>query len=87
MFGGGLGFIICLITSFCGATSWWWLLWGSLLGGFFEIAARMGCGEEFGDIIGSICDIVSSFGDIDIGGGDSGGGDFGGGDSGGGGDW
>jgi hypothetical protein len=78
VYGGGLGFLICLATSLCGVTSWWWLLWGSLIGGVFEVAGRLGCGEELGDIISSLADLADCFSNIDIG--DFGGGDGGGGD-------
>jgi len=92
MFGGGFGFLVCLVTSLCGATSWWWLLWGSLIGGAMEFFTRLGCGEAVGDIIESTVDIISSVGDAigSDGGssGDSGGCDSGSfSDSGGGGDW
>lgn len=87
MYGGFFGFVISLIVILCAGSevvSWWWLLWGTLIGFVFEVMARLGCGEEFGDAMCSAIDLGSALSSLgDVGGGDSGG-DCGGGDGGGG---
>lgn len=92
MYGATFGaFISLLVVLAADDVSWWWLLWGSLLGLLFEILVRVGAGEEVGDALVSSIDFVSAVSDVGSGigdfggGGDSGGGDSGGGDGGGGG--
>jgi hypothetical protein len=77
MLGGFASLIFILSTD---SVSWWWLLWGSLIGLVAEIAVRVGAGGDFADAVVSSIDIASTIGDCsgscDCG--DSGGGDGGG---------
>jgi hypothetical protein len=63
------GFLIALMAILIADVSWWWALWGSLIGLVLEILTRLGCGAEGIDAVG---DAFTSFGSF--GGGDGGGG-------------
>lgn len=86
MIGAFVGFIISLpFVIAVDSVSNWWMLWAALIGFAFELAARLGCGSEFGDAFCAAIDLSQSLSDVgsSIGGGDGG---YSGGDSGGGGD-
>ena len=61
MVGALVGFVLFLIIALCGGISFWWLLWGSLAGGFTEVITRLGFGEPLGEIIGAISDLLGAF--------------------------
>lgn len=64
MYCAAIGFLIFLAACFFTkgdpeiALSWWWLLWGSLIGLVIEIAARLG----LGDVVESCADVFSAIG-------------------------
>ncbi len=77
MIGGVAGFITALVCVACGDNvSYWWLLWGTLIGLVFELLARVGGGEALGEAVGSAFDVTDALGSFDSSdsGGDCGGG-------------
>lgn len=57
MIGGFLGFLTGLGLSLSEVTSWWWLLWCTLIGLFFELCVRCGSADSFGEAVSGLADI------------------------------
>lgn len=68
MYGAVFFTIVGCFVCYFGENSWWWLFAWFFGGGFFELACRMGCGQEFSGAVGDIASTAIDFSSCDFGG-------------------
>jgi hypothetical protein len=70
VYGGTSGFVIALIAVLSlPRVSCWWLLWGALLGLFFEVAYKLAGAEALEALGDALMGLADSIADSDFGGG------------------